>query len=109
MVGAAHASGDAGNGRGLLLFALVSRTPCTQEGGARSPSPSRPHKVVRADVLPSPLQTLRGLYTQAHNNLRSIAKSAHELDAVSEDASGSEHEVRSPPLIVPTSGGVFGS
>ncbi len=55
------------------------------------------------------LQTLRGLYTQAHNNLRSIAKSAHELDAVSEDASGSEHEVRSPPLIVSTSGGVFGS
>jgi hypothetical protein len=71
---------------------------------------SAPHKVVRADVLPSPSpQTLRGLYTQAHNNLRSIAKSAHELDAVSEDASGSEHEVRSPPLVVPTSGGVFGS
>ena len=45
----------------------------------------------------SPLQTLRGLYTQAHNNLRSIAKSAHELDAVSEDASGNEHEVRSSP------------
>jgi hypothetical protein len=96
MVGTADASGDAGNGRGLLLFALVSRTPCTQEGGTRSPSPFRPHKVVRADVLPSPLQTLRGLYTQAHNNLRSIAKSAHELDAVSEDA-GSEHEVRSSP------------
>jgi hypothetical protein len=37
------------------------------------------------------VQTLRGLYTQAHNNLRSIAKSAHELDAISEDAGGSEH------------------
>ncbi|ELR16348.1 uncharacterized protein ACA1_204030 [Acanthamoeba castellanii str. Neff] len=41
-------------------------------------------------------ETLRGLYTQAHNNLRSIAKSAHELDAVSEDA-GSEHEEATNP------------